>query len=179
MISAVFVYSWATLSCPDRNGDRCYNQINNRGVEFYRCLKDSSLFLCFSHSGSVSDLRAFWLLLLPLSSISSLVSAHSPFLFFIIDSFAPPALHFIHLPISPLWSTPHVYFLHFCCWNVKHPSRKIEGLWTFAIPPVFPLPSPLSSPPRWWDKYLLIHSQACNTGIFTCLFFSRGDAKEG
>jgi len=34
-------------------------------------------------------------------------------------------------------------------------QKNRRSLWTFTIPPVFPLPSPLSSPPRWWDKCLL------------------------
>lgn len=34
-------------------------------------------------------------------------------------------------------------------------QKNRRSLWTFTIPPIFPLPSLLSSPPRWWDKYLL------------------------
>lgn len=180
LISSVFLCSRATLRCLDRAGDRdaLCKWIQRTGVYNFIITWNIPILFCLSHPSSISDLRAFWLLFPPLSSISSLISAHSSFLFFIIDSFAPPVLHFIHLPTSPLWSNSHVRFLHFCCWNVKHPSRKIEGLSQLLPSPSYSLFLHLYPLPQMVGQLLAcIHSQACKIGIFTSLSFSRGHVK--
>lgn len=129
--------------------------IQRTGVYNFIITWNIPVLFCLSHPRRISDLRAFWLLFPPLSSISSSISVCSSFLFFVIDSFAPPVLHFIHLPTSPLWSDSHVHFLHFCCWNVKHPSRKIEGLCQLLPSPSYSLFFTSIISPRWWNKYSL------------------------
>lgn len=58
-------------------------------------------------------------------------------------------------------------------------QKNIRSLWTSTIPPVFPLPSPLSSPHRWWDKYLLVFILRLVKLAYSPLFLSHEDVKWG